>query len=247
MMPLPEVYMGEAHLQQVFQNLIGNALKYRTESAAPNPYFRRPIKAPPGAFQCRTTASASIRNIRRKSLAFSNGSITIRSTAAPASDWLFASGWLSVMAGESGSNPNPGKDPPSSSPSPNTPEQSDPQRLNLLLAEDNLPDALLVREAIRMENLPLDVHIAADGEQAIDFIAQAEKDPGCPSPACSAARPQSAQGGRFRGAAANSRQRKIQRHSGAGDHFLGFAGRIEMRERSWAQVISGSRPTMSNF
>jgi light-regulated signal transduction histidine kinase (bacteriophytochrome) len=28
---LPEVYMGETHLQQVFQNLIGNALKYRTE------------------------------------------------------------------------------------------------------------------------------------------------------------------------------------------------------------------------
>ena len=29
--PLPEVYMGESHLQQVFQNLIGNALKYRKE------------------------------------------------------------------------------------------------------------------------------------------------------------------------------------------------------------------------
>ncbi len=26
---LPEVFMGEAHLQQVFQNLVGNALKYR--------------------------------------------------------------------------------------------------------------------------------------------------------------------------------------------------------------------------
>jgi light-regulated signal transduction histidine kinase (bacteriophytochrome) len=30
--PLPEVYMGEAHLQQLFQNLIGNALKYRSEA-----------------------------------------------------------------------------------------------------------------------------------------------------------------------------------------------------------------------
>lgn len=28
---LPEVYMGETHLQQVFQNLISNALKYRNE------------------------------------------------------------------------------------------------------------------------------------------------------------------------------------------------------------------------
>ncbi|HLK20342.1 MAG TPA: ATP-binding protein [Bryobacteraceae bacterium] len=30
---LPEVFMGESHLQQVFQNLIGNALKYRSEDA----------------------------------------------------------------------------------------------------------------------------------------------------------------------------------------------------------------------
>jgi PAS domain S-box-containing protein len=29
--PLPQVYMGESHLQQLFQNLIGNALKYRKE------------------------------------------------------------------------------------------------------------------------------------------------------------------------------------------------------------------------
>jgi len=29
--PLPEIPMGEAHLQQVFQNLISNALKYRKE------------------------------------------------------------------------------------------------------------------------------------------------------------------------------------------------------------------------
>ena len=30
---LPEVFIGEAHLHQVFQNLIANALKYRTEEA----------------------------------------------------------------------------------------------------------------------------------------------------------------------------------------------------------------------
>jgi CheY-like chemotaxis protein len=54
--------------------------------------------------------------------------------------------------------------------------------LNLLLAEDNLPDALLVREAIQMENLPLQVYIAADGERAVEFIAAAEKDADAPFP-----------------------------------------------------------------
>jgi CheY-like chemotaxis protein len=41
---------------------------------------------------------------------------------------------------------------------------------------------LLVREAIQMENLPLEVHIASDGERAIEFIAAAERDPNAPCP-----------------------------------------------------------------
>jgi DNA-binding response OmpR family regulator len=56
------------------------------------------------------------------------------------------------------------------------------QRLTLLLVEDNLPDALLVREAIRAENLPLEVYTAADGEEGVNFIATAEKDPTAPCP-----------------------------------------------------------------
>jgi DNA-binding response OmpR family regulator len=51
-----------------------------------------------------------------------------------------------------------------------------------LLAEDNLPDALLVREAIKMENLPVEVSIASDGERAIDIIEKAENDPDAPCP-----------------------------------------------------------------
>ncbi len=54
--------------------------------------------------------------------------------------------------------------------------------MNLLLAEDNLPDALLVREAIQAEQLEVEVHIVADGELAIDFIARAAADPEAPAP-----------------------------------------------------------------
>lgn len=54
--------------------------------------------------------------------------------------------------------------------------------MHLLLAEDNLPDVLLVREAIRKENLSLDVHVVADGEQAIEFIARADVDDSAPCP-----------------------------------------------------------------
>lgn len=33
-----------------------------------------------------------------------------------------------------------------------------------------------------MEQLPLDVHLVADGQQAMDFIARAESDPNAPCP-----------------------------------------------------------------
>ncbi|MGA2578551.1 MAG: response regulator [Bryobacteraceae bacterium] len=86
------------------------------------------------------------------------------------------------MGDESGSNPPPGKERPSTSPSPNTPSDSVRPPFSLLLAEDNLPDTLLVREAIKMENLPLEVIIAPDGERAIDLIVTAENDPQAPCP-----------------------------------------------------------------
>lgn len=60
--------------------------------------------------------------------------------------------------------------------------RSTPKRLNLLLAEDNLPDALIVREAIKIADLPLNIFIVADGQQAIDFIARAEQDATAPCP-----------------------------------------------------------------
>ena len=115
-------------------------------------------------------------------MAYSNGSIVTRNIAAPALDSLFASGWLHAMEEQSGSSPLSGKEQPSASPSPSPTGEVIPQRLNLLLAEDNLPDALLVREAIKAENLPIEIYMAADGEQAVDFIANAEKDPNAPWP-----------------------------------------------------------------
>ena len=50
------------------------------------------------------------------------------------------------------------------------------------MAEDNLPDALLVREVIRVEKLPLEIYIASDGEKAVEFIERAETDPDAPFP-----------------------------------------------------------------
>jgi hypothetical protein len=78
----------------------------------------------------------------------------------------------------------PEKEQPSSLPSPKTYQNPEPQPLILLLAEDNLPDAPFLREAIKTENPPLEVHIAPDGEQA---VGASRKRPGHAAPASSAA------------------------------------------------------------
>jgi DNA-binding response OmpR family regulator len=39
-----------------------------------------------------------------------------------------------------------------------------------------------VREAIKLEDLPVQVYIAADGEQALNFVLAAEKNPDAPFP-----------------------------------------------------------------
>src|SRR5580692_6563408 len=132
--------------------------------------------APSGVLQFGITESGSTLSTRRKFLVYSNASITIRNMPVPALGSRFASASWNVMAEESGSSRNPEKGQPSSSPSRNTPGQSSPRRLTLLLAEDNLPDALLVREVIRTQNLPLDVHVVEDGEKAIQFIARSDED-----------------------------------------------------------------------
>jgi len=113
---------------------------------------------------------------------FSSDCITAANTAAPASDWLFASASSSAMAVEFGSSQNQAKAQPSSSPSLDRKEGSESQTWNLLLAEDNLPDALLVREAIRLENLSVNIHPVLDGEEAIAYLTRidADENAGCP-------------------------------------------------------------------
>ena len=52
----------------------------------------------------------------------------------------------------------------------------------VLMVEDNLADALLMREAIQTEGLPVDLYLAKDGEEAASFIERAESQPGAPCP-----------------------------------------------------------------
>jgi CheY-like chemotaxis protein len=115
-------------------------------------------------------------------LEYSNGFIAIRNTTGLALDSQFANAWLNAMADESGSTLPRKKEQLSTSPSLTPVSGSVPRRLTLLLAEDNLPDALLVGEVIQMAGLPLELHVEPDGEQAWEFFRRAERDASAPRP-----------------------------------------------------------------
>src|SRR5271170_7479094 len=53
--------------------------------------------------------------------------------------------------------------------------------VKILLAEDNLADVLLVRKALEEHDVPYDLHVVRDGEQALTFIASMGQPDG---PAC---------------------------------------------------------------
>lgn len=54
------------------------------------------------------------------------------------------------------------------------------QDLEILLAEDNPADAVLVREALKQHNVDCRLHVVSDGEQAIDFISSLESHASAP-------------------------------------------------------------------
>ena len=53
----------------------------------------------------------------------------------------------------------------------------------MLIVEDSEADIFLIEEAMAATGLPVTIHIAKDGEQAIQFFNQIDVDPGLPSPA----------------------------------------------------------------
>jgi CheY-like chemotaxis protein len=111
-------------------------------------------------------------------LALSNDLSAIKRTPDPALEWQSASIPNAAPDEVNQRNPDQEMQPLSSSPSP---LETEPL-WNLLVAEDNLPDVLIVRQALQLENLPLNIHIVSDGEEAIAFITRAEQDEHAPAP-----------------------------------------------------------------
>jgi chemotaxis family two-component system response regulator Rcp1 len=84
--------------------------------------------------------------------------------------------------GESGWNPNQGKDRYSASPSRTdnpTAENSTPL---ILIVEDNVADVFLIHDAIEASGIKARTHVARDGQKAIRFFDDADRDDHAPCP-----------------------------------------------------------------
>lgn len=81
---------------------------------------------------------------------------------------------------ESGSNPNPGGDLPSISPSLPESKVLPPQ---ILVVEDSKTDVFLIREAIAIAQVNADLHFVSDGDAATQFFDCADADANAPCPA----------------------------------------------------------------
>jgi chemotaxis family two-component system response regulator Rcp1 len=92
--------------------------------------------------------------------------------------WRFAGESLSDTEDESTSSPNPGADPFSSSRC----LSEAAARYRILVVEDNRADVFLIREAIAQTRIGIDLHLATDGEKAVEFIFAADSNDGNPAP-----------------------------------------------------------------
>jgi CheY-like chemotaxis protein len=84
------------------------------------------------------------------------------------------------MAG-SGSNPKPDADRTSASGYPSEETQTGLRDV-VLIVEDNEADVFLIREAIEAKKLPLALHVVRDGEQALQYFDQMDRDVSAPCP-----------------------------------------------------------------
>ncbi|MCW5977232.1 MAG: response regulator [Bryobacteraceae bacterium] len=79
---------------------------------------------------------------------------------------------------ESGAAPARAKQAPAAS----LPEQAGRRNVRLLIVEDNPTDIVLIRQAIQLHDVPVEITLAEDGEAALRLIDEAERSPeaACP-------------------------------------------------------------------
>jgi PAS domain S-box-containing protein len=113
---LPAITMDETQLVQLFQNLVWNAIKYRSAEVPHVHVSARKNGGDEWIFSVRDNGLGTTHNTLTGSSSFSSGCTGQKSSTAPGSDWQFARKCSNVLAGESGSSRKSKRAQPSSLP-----------------------------------------------------------------------------------------------------------------------------------
>ena len=172
---LPNVPMHRAHLQQLFQNLVGNAIKYRSQHRQPTAHVSAEYKNGSWIFSVADNGIGIDQKYQTKIFGlfkrlhsheeYSGTGIGL-AICQRIVDRYRGRIWVESELGQ-GSTFRftiPSEKP------------SNAKLARILVVEDNTADVFLIREAIDATQLHVEVQIAKDGEQATQFFDEIDND-----------------------------------------------------------------------
>ena len=117
--------------------------------------------------------------------------------------------------------------------------------IHILLAEDNIGDVMLVKEALAVHHIEGELHVVEDGQKALDFVATMGG-PGCsPCPDLMLLDMNLPKADGTAVLAAFRKHRRLQRNSGDRRDLLSTPPRTNKQSLSWASVTISASPQTS--
>ncbi|MBL8216455.1 MAG: PAS domain S-box protein [Bryobacterales bacterium] len=175
--PLPAIPVNALHIRQLFQNLIGNAIKYRRDDVPPSIHLSAEKQDSFWRFAVRDNGLGIEPEYHHKVFGLFKR-LHARRSKYPGTGIGLAlcqkvveryGGriWLEsqLHAGSTFYFTASG----------HRPQGHLMNNTRILLAEDNPADVLLVRSALQRRNIDCDLHVVSDGAEALDYIAAIEQ------------------------------------------------------------------------
>ena len=167
--PLPSLPVNGTHLQQLFQNLIGNALKYRSPKRPPGVHIEAEQQNENWVFSVADNGIGIDPQYKESIFGLFKRLHSSNEYSGTGIGLAICQRIVDRYHGRIWVESEPGRGSTSASRSPSD-KASGGIHFHVLIVDDNESDLFLIEEAIGATRLPLTLYVAKDGEQAIRFF-----------------------------------------------------------------------------